>query len=163
MAHARKAGGSWNRGAFAQICLVHQFCPFLDQEPFLIDLSHLLFGLLQYILHGAALEDYAEVITGPECSDTHNFHCPSVQTSLLHELHCLPVGFWVQSKVLVTIFKGLGLYDPGLGYLLEHFSLRGSACSTTLDREDAFQVPWLKCGYLMGPQRGNFLVTAPLF
>lgn len=76
-----KQVAAMSRGALAQICLVHQFCPFLEEEPLLTDLSHLLFGLLQYTLHGAALEDYAEVITGPERSATHSFHCPSVHLS----------------------------------------------------------------------------------
>lgn len=66
--------------AFVQLCLIHQFHPFLDCKPCLQSCpSHLQIGLLQCSLHGADLEQYLKASTGTESSGTgsyvHSYNC----------------------------------------------------------------------------------------
>lgn len=62
-------------------------------------------------------------------------------TSLLHELHWLPICFWVQPEWLVLTFKAL--HGIGLGYLRNHLFAISSACLTRSNEMRMLWVPHL--------------------
>lgn len=73
--------------------------------------------LLQCILHGDGLEEHLEISTGAKCGCklVKSARCKTRVTPPLHELHWLPVYFWIKFKVLVVSFKSLNGLE--LGYL----------------------------------------------
>lgn len=93
-------------------------------------------------LHGAAIEDYPETTTGPECGNAHIDRFSNV-TPHFYELQWLLVFFEVQFKVLVIIFKAQCDLRPG-----SHLSLGTSASSPGLVMEGMFLVPSIQC-YLL--------------
>lgn len=62
--------------------------------------------------------------------------------------YCLSIAFWVHFKGMVITFEALHGTRPD--YMWDHLSLRVSGHPTRLDRVDVFQIPSLKCCYLMG-------------
>lgn len=90
-----KANDSYGQEGLHTDSLVHQLLSFLDQEARTVS-NHLQNGLLQPILLGTALEKSLR-----SCSC---FRLPQYVnvTSLFHDIHRLPVGFWVQFKMLVA-------------------------------------------------------------
>lgn len=76
-------------------------------------LGHFMVELLQCTLPGVALEDHFAVIAGQECRGISGNGDTLVhsKTPLLHELHWLPLGFWVESIVAVIVY--ISLHDSG--------------------------------------------------
>lgn len=109
------------RKVFAQLCVVCQFCPFLDHEALHKEPGHLAHALaisqLDYcnvfyiglplklqLVQNAVVQKVLEVL-----------HVAHV-TMMLHKLYWLPISFHVQLKVLVITFKVLYCMGPHSGH-----------------------------------------------
>lgn len=67
--------------------------------------GHLLFGLLQYTLHGVPLKSIRTFQLVQDAAIWMGAQRTVRVTCLLHKLHCMPVCFLVQFKMLVMTFK----------------------------------------------------------
>ncbi|XP_060550136.1 uncharacterized protein LOC132712506 [Pantherophis guttatus] len=108
------------RGTFAQVHLVHQLQPYLDQEALLtvthalvtsqVDYCNVLYMELPLksvrrlqLVQNAAVR---AIVDAPRYTNI---------TPIFRELYWLPIGLWTQFKVLVITFKAL--HGSGPGYL----------------------------------------------
>lgn len=81
-------------------------------------LGYVLFGLLQHVLNKAALEDYLEVTTGPECNGTQCW--TFLGSSILHPCyvsstysHFIFFPSAISGAGYCFVFKALYVMEPG--------------------------------------------------
>lgn len=111
---------------------------------------------------GLPLKTNQKFLNGPENhgmdSDRHVLVC---QCTMLHELHWLPVCFWVWFKMLVIIYKALcGMRSD---YLRDHLSPVVFAWQIQSCRVDTVQVPSVKQSHLSECQKHAISVVVPLW
>lgn len=89
------------------------------------------------------LENHSEAIAYPECRAWAGIGMLwyATETLLVTKLHCSPVSFQVQFRVLVTTYKDL--YGIRPGYLKVYISLTISAFSVWWERMSMVQSCWL--------------------
>lgn len=123
------------RMAFAQLCIVHQLCLFLDQDVLLSHwyLNYLPIGLLQYV-HEAILE-YLKASAGAKCSCGGSHGCQLLSTCNTSVPWATLVTSMLLGEILVAAFKVLhgGGWVMCRPFLLKRYlpillDLPGKAC-----------------------------------
>ena len=132
------------RGAIAQLRVVCQLQPFLEQEALRTVTYALVISHIDYcnaIYMGLPLKSIRKLQLVQNVAMRAILGAPRVAhvTPLLRELHWVPVCFWVQFKVLVITFKAL--HGMGPGYLSNHLFPITSTHPTQSCREGMLRTP----------------------
>uniref|UniRef100_A0A8C7E7H9 Reverse transcriptase domain-containing protein n=1 Tax=Naja naja TaxID=35670 RepID=A0A8C7E7H9_NAJNA len=114
--------GAVTRGAFAEVCLVRQLCPYLNRDALRTVTHALVTSQINYcnaLYMGLPLRTTRrlQLVQNAAARVVMGVSRYSIITSLLRKLHWLPVALWMRFKVLVITYKAL--HGLGPGYLRE--------------------------------------------